>query len=76
MDKKGVVNIYTMELEGIMLSKISLTVIDNYPIISHISGICKTKQVNKHNRVTDTDNQQVIARGERNGRRKEIGVGD
>ena len=37
-----------MDLEGIMLSEISQTEKDKYCMISLICGICKTKQINKH----------------------------
>lgn len=56
--KEGVVNIYTMELDSILLSKISQTEIDNFPVISHINEISKTNQENKqNNRTVDIDSR-------------------
>ena len=49
MDKEGVVNLYTMELNSILLSKISKTEIDSFPVVSHINAISETNQENKQN---------------------------
>ena len=51
MDKEGVVNLYTMELNSILLSKISKTEIDNFPVVSHINAISETNQENKQNNI-------------------------
>lgn len=47
-------------------------------MISTLCGIQKTKQMNRHKteRVIDTEDTQVLARGERGGKRKEIGESD
>ena len=45
-------------------AKWNLSEEDKYYIISLICGIYKPGQMNKHNRVIDTENRQVVARGE------------
>ena len=53
-----------MDLEGVMLSEISQAEKDKYCMFSLISGIWKTKQ----NRLIDTENKLVVARGDGVGR--------
>ena len=58
-----------MDLEGVMQTEISQTEKDKYCMISLICVILKTKQMNKQqnrNKVIDTENKQVITRGEGN----------
>ena len=47
-----------MDLEGIMLSEVSQTEKDKYPMISLICGIYKNKTKNK---LIDTENRLVVA---------------
>ena len=63
-----------MNLEGIMLSEVK----DKYKMISFIYGIWKAKQINKQNRnkLGDTENKQVVSRGEGWEGISEIGEGD
>ena len=69
--KKGAPTFTTawMELESIMLSKISQAVKDKYHMISPLTGTQSAKQTNKHNITKDTEieNRLTMARGERAG---------
>ena len=55
-----------MELESVMLSKISQVVKDKYHMISPISGTSSTKQTSKQNRTRDMEikNKLTVTRGE------------
>ena len=69
-----------MDLEGIMLSEISQTEKDKYCMISHISGIQKTKEMNTYNK-TETELQiqrtnRWLTEHQGFGGKKEIGEGD
>ena len=61
-----------MHLEGSMLSEISQTEKDKYHMISLICKTSKTKQMNKQNRnrLIDTENKRVVARGEGDGQNR------
>ena len=68
-----------MDLEDIVLSKISQTGKDRYHTISLICGIKEKPQMNKQenrNRLIDTENKWVVARGKRRRQTDEIGEGD
>ena len=58
-----------MNPEGIMLSEISHTEKDKYRMISLVCVIWKTNELAKQNRnrLRDTENKQVAARGENAG---------
>ena len=64
------------DLEGIMLSELSLTEKDKY-CISFICGISKIKQTSeyKRNRIIDIENKLVVISEEREGVRDKRGVG-
>ena len=53
-----------MDLEGIMLSEISQTEKDKYHMISLCGIKNKTKQNKETNRLLNTENQLVVAKGE------------
>ena len=63
-------DIFRMDLEDIMLSEISQTRKGKYCMISLICRIYKTKQMNKQNRnrLIDTENELLVARGKGDGR--------
>ena len=68
-----------MDLEGIVLSKISQTDKDRYHTITLICGIKEKPQMNKQenrNRLIDTENKWVVAGGERRRQTGKIGEGD
>ena len=59
-----------MELESIMLNKVSQAVKDKYLMISPISGIQLTKQTGKQNTPRDIEinNKLTVTRGEGRGK--------
>ena len=67
-----------MDLESTMLSEIKVRQRKTNTVWFHLYVESK-KQMNKHNKietVIETENQQVVTRGENGEERKEIGKGD
>ena len=58
-----------MDLEGIILSKVSQTEKNKYQVISLICGLLNTNQINKQNKIV-IESKQVVAR-QREGLRNE-----
>ena len=65
-----------MDLEIIMLSKPSQTEKDKYHVLSPICAIWKTNKYNKAEKESDTQNKQVVTRGDKGGGRYEKGKED
>ena len=67
-----------MDLEIIILRKVSQTEKDKYPMILLICGILKNNTnefIYKTNRLTDIENKLMVTKGERK-RRDKLGVWD